>query len=145
MHTIKYSVILKKSIKQTKQGRSCSFLHNAKFFAYPSSPHFFGFLLFPSSSSYVCRIYTLRYTLLVFLNTQIAIILIKIIEFSLWHVIRQLLATSFSDDCLIDRRLLRISASTHLPLAKSTPKRETVLFVFAQKQTFRRVNYIKRG
>ena len=31
--------------------------------------------------------YPLRYTLLVFLNTQIAIILIKIIEFSLWQVI----------------------------------------------------------
>ena len=87
----------------------------------------------------------LRYTLLVFLNTQTAIILITIIEFSLWQVIRQLLATRFSDDGLIDRWLLRISASTHLPLAKSTPERETVLFVFAQKQTFRLVNYIKRG
>ena len=60
-------------------------------------------------------------------------------------IIRQVLATCFSYDCLIDRRLLRISASTHLPLPKSTPERETVLFVFAQKQTFRRVNYIKRG
>ena len=43
---MKYSVIFKKSIKQTKYGKSCSFLHNAKFFAYPSPPHFFGFLLF---------------------------------------------------------------------------------------------------
>ena len=102
-------------------------------FCFPPPPHAFADL------------YPLRYTLLVFLNTQIAIILITIIEFSLLQVIRQFLATSFSDDCLIDRRLLRISASTHLPLAKSTPERETVLFVFAQKQTFRRVNYIKRG
>ena len=38
--------------------------------------------------------YPLRYTLLVFLNTQIAIILIKIIEFSLWQVIN---TTTFSN------------------------------------------------
>ena len=45
--------------------------------------------------------YPHRYTLLVFLNVQIAIILIKIIEFSFWQVIRQVLATCFSDDSLI--------------------------------------------
>ena len=103
-------------------------------FCFPPPPHTFAELI-PSQV----------YAFSTVLNSQIAIILIKIIEFSLWQVVRQLLATCFSDDCLVDRRLLRISGSTHLPLAKSTPERETVLFCFAQKQTFRRVNYIKTG
>ena len=123
------------------------FFTQCKIFCLPLPSSFFWFpfvslLLLIRLQSW----YPLRYTLLVFLNTQIAIVLIQIIEFSLWQVINtQLLATCFSDDFLIDGQLLRISASTHLPLAKSTPERETVLFVFAQKQTFRRVNYIKRG
>ena len=59
----------------------------------------------------------------------------EVIELSLWFVIRQLLARCFSDRCF-DRRLLGISASTSLPLAKSTPERDAIHFVFAQKQTY---------
>ena len=59
----------------------------------------------------------------------------EVIELSLWYVIRQLLARCFSDRCF-DRRLLGISASTSLPLAKSTPERDAIRFVFAQKQTY---------
>ena len=58
----------------------------------------------------------------------------EVIELGLWYVIRQFLARCFRDRCF-DRRLLGISALTYLPLAKSTPERDAILFVFALKQT----------
>ena len=81
---MKYSVIFKKSIKQTKYGKSCSFSYTMQNFllTLPLLIFLVSFC-FPLLLIRLQSWYPLRYTLLVFLNTQIAITLIKIIEFRL--------------------------------------------------------------
>ena len=129
MHSIKYSVILRNLLNRPNRENLALFYTMQNFllspplliflvsFCFPSPPHTFAEFIPSQLYAFSIFEYSDCYN---FYNNNI--------EFSLWQVIRQLLATSFSDDCLIDRRLLRIPASTYLPLAKSTPKSETVLY-----------------
>ena len=94
------------------------------FFCFPPSPPPYAFAELIPSQVYAFSIF--EYSDCYNFN--------EMIEFSLWKVMRQLLARCFSDGCF-DRRLLGISAICLFTSCEIATRAWKVVSVFAQKQS----------